>query len=108
VVATDLYGEAPGDDPTLGGASGELLSVAAEQTSDGEQEFVLTMLLPLAARGDVDASRSGDELVVTVAGHRRVLTLPSVLRRCQVAGGTVADGRLVLRFRPDPGLWPTA
>ena len=52
------------------------------------------------------ASRSGDELIVTVAGHRRVLALPSVLRRCRVIGGTVTDGRLRLRFEPDPALWP--
>ena len=107
VVASDLYGDDPGDDPAAIGLGGQLLTVEATESVDGEQEFVLTMLLPLAARGEVDASRSGDELVVTVSGHRRVLTLPSVLRRCQVIGGTVADGRLVLRFKPDPQYWRT-
>jgi arsenite-transporting ATPase len=107
VVASDLYGDDPGDDPAAIGLGGQLLTVEAAESVDGEQEFVLTMLLPLAARGEVDASRSGDELVVTVSGHRRVLTLPSVLRRCQVIGGTVADGRLVLRFKPDPQYWRT-
>jgi arsenite-transporting ATPase len=107
VVAGDLYGDLPGDDPAAIGLGGQLLTVEAAATVDGEQEFVMTMLLPLAARGEVDASRSGDELVVTVSGHRRVLTLPSVLRRCQVIDGTVADGRLVLRFRPDPQYWRT-
>jgi len=107
VVASDLYGDDPGDDPAAIGLGGQLLTVEAAESVDGEHEFVLTMLLPLAARGEVDASRSGDELVVTVSGHRRVLTLPSVLRRCQVIGGTVADGRLVLRFKPDPQYWRT-
>ncbi|MEO9237452.1 MAG: hypothetical protein ABI418_05105 [Jatrophihabitantaceae bacterium] len=35
-----------------------------------------------------------------------MLALPSVLRRCQVTGGSAADGRLVLRFEPDPRFWP--
>jgi len=107
VVAGDLYGDLPGEDPAAIGLGGQLLTVEAAESVAGEQEFVLTMLLPLAARGEVDASRSGDELVVTVSGHRRVLTLPSVLRRCQVIGGTVAEGCLVLRFRPDPQYWRT-
>jgi arsenite-transporting ATPase len=106
VVASDLYGDDPGDDPAALGIAEQLLTVEAVPTDDpADQEFVLSMFLPLAARGEVEASRSGDELVVTVAGHRRVLTLPSVLRRCTVIGGSVADGRLVLRFRPDPQYW---
>jgi arsenite-transporting ATPase len=105
-VAGDLYGEDPGDDPVALGGGGRLLTVESSPPTDtGEQEFILTMLLPLAARGEVDASRSGDELVVTVAGHRRVLTMPSVLRRCIVSGGSVSDGMLRLRFRPDPQYW---
>ena len=72
------------------------------------------MALPLAERGEVDAARVGDELVVTVAGHRRVLTLPSVLRRCAVAGGAF-DGlrahrevraRSVTLRRPDAPFRP--
>jgi arsenite-transporting ATPase len=56
----------------------------------------------------VQASRAGDELVVTVAGNRRVLSLPSVLRRCEVVGGELDGGQLRVRFRPDPHLWPSA
>jgi arsenite-transporting ATPase len=112
-VANELYGGEPGDDPAAVGDFTQLMTVAAVAATpaeDGEpagpnQEFVLTMLLPLAARGEVDASRSGDDLVVTVTGHRRVLTLPSVLRRCTVVDGSVSDGQLVLRFRPDTQYW---
>jgi len=39
--------------------------------------------------------------VVTVGGHRRVLSLPSRLRRCEVAGGDFDGARLRVRFRPD-------
>lgn len=73
-----------------------------QRTPDG---FELSLALPLARREDLDLARAGDELVVTVAGHRRVLALPSALRRCTVAGASLAAGRLVVRFEPDPDLW---
>ncbi|MDQ2958964.1 MAG: ArsA family ATPase, partial [Actinomycetota bacterium] len=101
-VADELYGEQPGQDPAALTETGPLLSV----TALADAEYQLSMRLPLAGKGEVSATRSGDELVVTVAGHRRVLALPSVLRRCEVTGGSVADGRLVLRFRPDARYWP--
>jgi arsenite-transporting ATPase len=70
-------------------------------------EFVLHLALPLAQRADVDAVRAGDDLVVSVGSNRRVLTLPSVLRRCVVAGGEFDGRELRVRFRPDPQLWPS-
>jgi arsenite-transporting ATPase len=100
-LADALYGEAPGDDPAGSAASPELMSV----DSDGD-EFVLRMWLPLVERASVDAARAGDDLVLTVAGHRRVLTLPSVLRRCDVVGGEFANRELQVRFRPNAALWP--
>jgi arsenite-transporting ATPase len=78
----------------------ELLEV--RRSSDG---FELLLALPLARREDLDLTRTGDELAVTVGGHRRVLALPSALRRCTVAGASLSDGRLVVRFEPDPALW---
>ncbi|MDT4937532.1 MAG: arsenite/tail-anchored protein-transporting ATPase, partial [Pseudonocardiales bacterium] len=100
-VAGALYGELPGDDPAQLSAPRELLRI---DPVDGE--FVLRMSLPLASRSAVEASRVGDDLVVTVSGHRRVLTLPSMLRRCVVVGGDFDGAELRVRFEPDPALWP--
>jgi arsenite/tail-anchored protein-transporting ATPase len=100
-VAAALYGAWPGDDPARLGAPGELMTVEA----DGE-EYVLRIPLPLATRGAVEASRAGDDLVLTVAGHRRVITLPSVLRRCEVVRGAFVEHELRVCFRPDAALWP--
>ena len=72
--------------------------VQVERSADG---FVLAIALPLAERPDVDLVRKGDELVVTVGSHRRVLALPSVLLRCDVAGAALADGVLRVRFVPE-------
>jgi arsenite/tail-anchored protein-transporting ATPase len=96
-VADDLYGALPGDDPAPVGAPAELLRV--DQVGDG---FVLRMTLPLAERAAVEAVRAGDDLVVTVGANRRVFTLPSVLRRCSVAGGEFDGRELRVRFRQVP------
>ncbi|HTZ45246.1 MAG TPA: ArsA family ATPase [Jatrophihabitans sp.] len=103
-VADELYGPLPGEDPAPPGVAGQPL--AARSVPGPEPRFELELALPLADRSAVSASRAGDELIVTVAGHRRILALPSVLRRCRVTGGTVAGGRLLLSFEPEPALWP--
>lgn len=72
------------------------------RTVDG---FALTLALPFAERGEIDLGRRGDELVVTVGGDRRLLSLPSALRRCTIEGARLVDGELAVRFVPDPDLW---
>ncbi|PTM91554.1 ArsA family ATPase [Streptomyces sp. VMFN-G11Ma] len=62
--------------------------------------------LPGAVREDLDLVRRGDELVVTAGRFRRVVRLPSVLRRCTVDGAALREGELSIRFAPDPDLWP--
>ena len=98
-VGRALYGDT---DPAAAAEPAEEL-VQLERTPDG---FVLSLALPLARLADLDVARTGDDLVVTVAGSRRLLPLPSVLRRCTVAGATLVQGRLRVRFEPDPALWP--
>lgn len=95
--ATAVYGETdpvelpPAEDP-----------MTVLRTVDG---FALRLALPFAERSDVDLVRRGDDLVVTVGSHRRVLSLPSALRRCTVTGAALRDGGLVVSFEPDPELW---
>ncbi|MDQ1695068.1 MAG: arsenite/tail-anchored protein-transporting ATPase, partial [Frankiaceae bacterium] len=68
-------------------------------------EFVLSVALPHADKREVDLVRKGDELVLTVGSHRRVIALPSALRRCVADGAGLRDGRLRVRFSPNPELW---
>jgi arsenite-transporting ATPase len=70
------------------------------------RRFVLRLPLPLVSAADVDLGRRGDELVVTVGEHRRLLSLPAALRRCVVTGASVRDGRLRVTFVPDERVWP--
>lgn len=95
--ATDVYGDA---DPFAPPPEAELLRV-----DRGDDGFVLSLALPLAERDRTDLARVGDDLVVTVGTHRRVLALPSALRRCTVASAALRDGRLQVHFQPDDALW---
>ncbi|WP_037668954.1 ArsA family ATPase [Streptomyces griseus] len=64
--------------------------------------------LPGAIREEIDLVRRGDELVVTTGQFRRIVPLPSALRRCTVDGAALREGELRVRFAPDPRLWPQA
>jgi arsenite-transporting ATPase len=97
--ASALYGD---EDPTAVAPAEDLVSV--RRTVDG---FELSLALPLARLEDLDLARSGDELVITLAGHRRLLALPSALQRCDVVGARLSGGRLLVAFEPDPTLWRT-
>ncbi|HEX8970475.1 ArsA family ATPase [Oryzihumus sp.] len=93
-----------------GAASSEaLLAPAAHRGLSLERDgtaYVLSLPLPLVTAAEVDLKRRGDELLVAVGDHRRVLSLPSVLRRCDVTGAGVRDGALRVRFVPDEKVWP--
>jgi arsenite-transporting ATPase len=98
----DLAGSVYADvDPLDVVATPDLLTV--EQVSS--DEFVMSVALPHAERHEVELARKGDDLMLTVGSHRRALALPSALRRCVVDGAALRDGRLRVRFRPDPDLW---
>ncbi len=68
--------------------------------------YLLTLPLPLVTAAAVDLKRRDDELLVSVGDQRRVLSLPSVLRRCVVTGATVRNAALRVRFVPDEKMWP--
>jgi arsenite-transporting ATPase len=98
-LGQDVYGDR---DPLLSASPRELLTVRREGS-----HYVLSLALPLVDRDDLDLTRVGDDLVVTVAGRRRVLALPSALRRCRVRRASVREQGLDVVFAPDPELFPT-
>lgn len=64
---------------------------------DGD-ERILRVALPFAERDEVDLHRRGGDLHLAVAGVRRTVALPAVLRRREVAGARLHDGHLEIRF----------
>jgi arsenite-transporting ATPase len=65
-----------------------------------EDEARLRIAIPLADRDDVALRRSGDELVVEVAGRRRAVLLPAAIAHYRPSGATLRDGVLDVTLRP--------
>jgi arsenite-transporting ATPase len=92
------------------GAGGAVPAVDWPVTDRLAEDGVLVWQIPLpgAVREELDLVRRGDELVVTAGVFRRIVPLPSALRRCTVDGAALREGELRVRFAPDPRQWPRA
>jgi arsenite-transporting ATPase len=104
-IARSLYGEA---DPVPPGRPGPPLMNVRRTAGNGtspDSEFELVMRLPGAADGPLDLARVDDELAVAVGGVRRLVALPSVLRRCTVTAARLEDDDLCVVFTPDKAVW---
>jgi arsenite-transporting ATPase len=64
----------------------------------GEDGATLRIDLPHTARGDVALRRVGDDLVLRVDGHKRVLALPSALADYAARSAALDDGVLRVTF----------
>lgn len=77
-----------------------------EPADDGT--LLWRLQLPGAVKEDLSLVRRGDELLIAAGPFRRIVPLPSALRRCTVAGAGLTDDVLTVRFTPDPAQWPRA
>ncbi|TCK25070.1 arsenite efflux ATP-binding protein ArsA [Pseudonocardia endophytica] len=113
-LARSLYGDddpVPESGPT--GSARPLLQLkrTAGHGVSADSEFEMTVALPGSEDAPLDLARVGDEMVIGLGMTRRVVALPSVLRRCEAVGaqlvGSGRDARLEVTFRPDPKTWMT-
>jgi arsenite-transporting ATPase len=66
---------------------------------DGE-DWILRLALPFAARDELDLFQRGGELTVKVGAHVRKIMLPAAVRGAALAGASLRDGGLEVRFAP--------
>jgi arsenite/tail-anchored protein-transporting ATPase len=92
-LAEQIYGET--DALALGDEEGPL------RLHRAGDEVILSLSLPFATRDDVDLARHGDDLIITVGSHRRVMALPTAVRHLAIAGAGLHDGALRVRFEPE-------
>ena len=107
-VAENLYGSDGAADPAAVAPPGPTLLRVRRTRGEGtskDSEFELALALPGAADGPLELARVGDELVVAVGGVRRLVALPSVLRRCTVTAARLEGDDLCVTFAPDPAVW---
>jgi arsenite-transporting ATPase len=105
-LASSLYGS---DDPAAppGTSAAPLMQVhrTAGSGTSPDSAFDLVLHLPGVSSGPVDLVRLDDDLAVTTGSTRRMIALPSVLRRCTVTGAHVNGDDLRVAFVPDPAVW---
>lgn len=68
----------------------------------------VSVALPFAEKPDIDLARRGDDLMVTVGAHRRVVSLPLALRGAAVLGARFDSGILAVTFDTATQLAATA
>lgn len=92
----------PAADPA---GSGE--PVVRWESGTGEHSvYALRMRLPVVDPATLRLGRVEDDLIVGADGVRRRVRLAPVLRRCTVEGAELDSGYLIVRFVPDPEVWP--
>jgi arsenite-transporting ATPase len=89
-MADSLFGDSDPSKPYFRGVSHEL-------RKDGEG-YLLTLPLPLAAKGDLEMLRHGDELVLRVGAHRRNILLPRAVAGLETRGAKFENGELRISF----------
>ncbi|AYF75573.1 ArsA family ATPase [Nocardia yunnanensis] len=98
--------------PMLGTDADGVLPVPAEpmvrlESGAGVHSvFAMRMHLPVVDPSTLRLGRVEDDLIVGADGVRRRLRLAPVLRRCTVETAELDGDQLVIRFRPDPQVWP--
>ena len=92
-----------GDELYADATSTDVLHHGAPITVDTDDDLPrLRLRLPGVTRDEVELHHHGRDLLIKVAGVRRSVPLPAVLRRREVVGAAVADGILTVRFAGVP------
>jgi arsenite-transporting ATPase len=84
-------------DPALAAAAGLHDSVTQSLTV-GDRSARLRLALPFASKGSISLKKIGLELVVSVDGQKRTITLPSALASFRPTEATFEEGALEVRF----------
>ncbi|HEX3614564.1 MAG TPA: ArsA family ATPase [Sporichthyaceae bacterium] len=101
--AQDLYRDLPTGPDGAAADPCDLLSQSEPMTirTTGTR-YLMSLALPLADKREMDLRRKGDELVLTVSGHRRQLALPGLLARREITGADLVGDRLDISFAREP------
>ncbi len=82
------------------------IAVTLESGTGLESVYAMRMYLPLVEPSSLTLGRVEDDVLVGADGVRRRVRLASVLRRCVVTGAELDGAYLIIRFSPDPAVWP--
>jgi len=103
-IAATFEGGTGTDSDTVGTADNIVVSL--ESGTGVDSVYVMRMYLPLVDPSSLSLGRVEDDVLVGADGVRRRVRLASVLRRCVVNGAELDGSYLIIRFSPDPAVWP--
>lgn len=83
----------PGEDPTQVYYRETTIRVVQENN-----QYSLELYLPTIPKSQIQLSKSGDELNITIGNHRRNLVLPQALAALQPGGAKMEGDYLKIRF----------
>jgi arsenite/tail-anchored protein-transporting ATPase len=87
---------------------GPLRPVVDRESGSGlEAVYRLRLELPQVDPSALTLGRVDEDLIIGAGGMRRRVRLASVLRRCIVTDAQLKGSELIVRFRPDPEVWPS-
>jgi arsenite/tail-anchored protein-transporting ATPase len=75
-----------------------LFSGSSQSLSVSDTGASLRLALPLAEKGDISLKKIGAELVVSVGGQRRTISLPPAMAGMRAGAARFADGELEIEF----------
>ncbi|WP_429519977.1 ArsA family ATPase [Rhodococcus sp. BE178] len=105
-VARTVYTDVADPSEVLGADCAPVRVALESGSGDVESVYAMRMHLPLVDPGTLTLGRVEDDLLVGADGRRRRVRLASVLRRCVVRDADFDGSDLVVRFVPDPAVWP--
>ncbi|MGE2688746.1 ArsA family ATPase [Mycolicibacterium pulveris] len=86
---------------------GPLRPIVDRESGSGlDAIYRLRLELPQVDSAALTLGRVDDDLIIGAGGLRRRVRLASVLRRCIVVDAQLRGYELIVRFRPNPEVWP--
>ena len=86
---------------------GPLRPVVDRESGRGvDAVYRLRVELPQVDATALSLGRVDDDLIIGVGAMRRRVRLASVLRRCNLIDAQLRGSELIVRFRPNPEVWP--
>ena len=76
-------------------------SIAGERYEENDRGYVLYVMVPLAAKEEVDMHSSGTDVIIRIGNFKRNIPIPNTLREYTVTGAKLNEGELRIQFEKD-------
>jgi len=75
--------------------------IKGERYEENEQGYVLYVMVPLAAKEEMDMHMSGTDVIIRIGNFKRNIPIPNTLRKYTVTGAKLNEGELMIQFEKE-------